>query len=466
MIHKLFHKNFSLIICFLLWFFLFGSINVYPEDLLNIKSLFDIIKTSRIIIPIMIGILIFIFLLIKIYTNKKKIIISNYLSIFFLIFFFQLIGVFFTDRINFETLYVIFFSFIIIILFIFIEYLEIQRIYYYFLYSLIFFILISSVILLSIKLDEFLLGIKNLNFYSIFHPDLTLIGYPPPRSTGYSRMLTILVVFIVIWIENKKKSFNSPYFYLILLLASAILLFQSRGSYLCYVVSIISVIFILNYRNNLFTKLIKLILYIFGPILIIFFLSIVTHSKDSKEAGYLNQDSNSSKNIKNSIEDLKNNRIVSNKTTSGRIDLWLIGLNEFDKKKFFGYGPQADRIIISEYYKKIEHKHNPYGNNISNGLVYTFLSGGYFSALLFIILYIKNIYYVLKYIKKFKNKIHLPTQLSFIYIILFSVRSLFENSYAVWGIDHMFLLVSMGILNYQLMNKKIYEGFSINSLLK
>jgi O-antigen ligase len=455
MIHKLFYKNFSLIISFLLWFFLFGSINVYPKDLLNIKSLFDIIKTSRIIIPIMIGILIFVFLLIKIYTNKKKINISNYLSIFFLIFFFQLIGAFFTDRINFETLYVIFFSFIIIILFIFIEYLEIQRIYYYFLYSLIFFILISSVILLALKLDAFLLGIKNLNFYLIFHPDLTLIGYPPPRSTGYSRLLTILVVFMVIWIENKKKSFNSPCFYLILLLASAILLFQSRGSYLCYIVSIISVIFILNYRNNLFTKLIKLILYIFGPILIIFFLSIVTHSK---EAGF--------KNIKNSIEDLNNNRIASNKTTSGRVELWLIGLNEFNKKKFFGYGPQADRIIITEYYKKNKQNNNPYGNNISNGLIYTFLSGGYFSALLFIILYIKNISYILKYIKKFKNKIHLPAQLSFIYIIVFSVRSLFENSYAVWGIDHMFLLVSMGILNYQLMNKKIYEGFSINSLLK
>jgi O-antigen ligase len=319
------------------------------------------------------------------------------------------------------------------------------------------------VILLALKLDAFLLGIKNLNFYSIFHPDLTLIGYPPPRSTGYSRMLTILVVFMVIWIENKKKSFNSPCFYLILLLASAILLFQSRGSYLCYIVSIISVIFILNYRNNLFTKLIKLILYIFGPILIIFFLSIVIHPK---EAEYLNQDSNSSKNIKNSTEDLKNNRIVSNKTTTGRVELWLIGLNEFNKKKFFGYGPQADRIIITEYYKKNKHHNNPYGNNISNGLIYTFLSGGYFSALLFIILYIKNISYILKYIKKFKNKIHLPTQLSFIYIIVFSVRSLFENSYAVWGIDHMFLLVSMGILNYQLMNKKIYEGFSINSLLK
>jgi hypothetical protein len=67
---------------------------------------------------------------------------------------------------------------------------------------------------------------------------------------------------------------------------------------------------------------------------------------------------------------------------------------------------------------------------------------------------------------KFKNKIHLPTQLAFVYMIFFSIRSLFENSYAIWGIDYMFLLVSIGILDYQVTNKKKYEGFNINNLLK
>jgi O-antigen ligase len=463
MIHKVFYKNFSLIISFLLWFFLFGSINIYPDDLLNIKSLFNIIKTSRIIIPLTIGLLIFIFLLIKIFTNRKKINISNYLSIFFFIFFFQLIGAFFSDRINFETLYVVFFSFILIILFIFIEYLEIQRIYYYFLYSLIFFILISTVILFALKLDAFFLGIKNLNFYNIFHPDKTLAGYTPPRATGYSRMLTILAVFMVIWIENKKKFFKSPFFYLTLLLASMIWLFQSRGSYLCYIVCIFSIIFILNYRNSLFTKLIKLILYILGPILIIFFLSVANNIYQS---GISSKNEKNPYNEQNLYKDVTNNRIVSNKTSSGRTELWSVGLNQFNKNKIFGYGPQADRVILSEYYKKKGLNSNAFGNNISNGLIYTFLSGGYFSALLFIIVYIINIFYTLKYFKKFKTRIHLPNQLSFIYIILFSFRSLFENSYAVWGIDYMFLLISIGILNYQLINKKINESFNINSLLK
>jgi hypothetical protein len=465
MIHKVFYKNFSLIISFLLWFFLFGSINIYPNNLLTIKSLFDIIKNSIIIIPITIGLLIFIFLLIKIFTNKKKINISNYLSIFFFIFFFQLLGAFFTDRVNFETLYVIFFSFILIILFIFIEYLEIQRIYYYFLYSLIFFILISSVILLALKFDAFLLGIKNLDFYNIFHPDLILAGYDPPRATGYSRMLTILVIFMLTWFENKKKSFNSPFFYLILSLASMIWLFQSRGSYLCYIVCIVSIIFILNYRSNLFTKLMKLILYILGPILIVLFISEANYlyksyiSSKPKHSDISSKHSDiSSEHKKDTYKKPTDNRILSNKSSSGRTALWLVGLNQFNKKKIFGYGPQADRIILSDH-------SNKFGNNISNGLLYIFLSGGYFSALLFIILYVKNIIYILKYIKKFKTKTHLPTQLSIVYIILFSIRSLFENSYAVWGIDYMFLLISMAILNYQLIKKK-YESFNINNLLK
>jgi O-antigen ligase len=316
---------------------------------------------------------------------------------------------------------------------------------------------------LALKFDAFLLGIKNLDFYNIFHPDLTLAGYDPPRATGYSRMLTILVIFMLTWFENKKKSFNSPFLYLILSLASMIWLFQSRGSYLCYIVCIVSIIFILNYRSNLFTKLMKLILYILGPILIVLFISEANYLYksyiSSKHSDISSKHSDiSSEHQKDTYKNPTNNRILSNKSSSGRTTLWLVGLNQFNKKKIFGYGPQADRIILSD-------NSNKFGNNISNGLLYIFLSGGYFSALLFIILYVKNIIYILKYIKKFKTKTHLPTQLSIVYIILFSIRSLFENSYAVWGIDYMFLLISMAILNYQLIKKK-YESFNINNLLK
>ena len=444
MIHKLSYNNITLVISFLLWFFLFGSINIYPNNLLNIKSVFDFVDAARIIIPITIGVLIFIFLIIKILKNKKKISISNYLTIFFFIFFFQLIGDFFEDRINFETLYVIFFSFSLILLFVFVEYLKIQRVYYFFLYSLIFFILTACLIIFFLKFEEFFLSAKALNFYAIFHPDISIIGHAPPRATGYSRMLAILTIFMIAWVEKKKNTIKNPSTYLVLFLATTIWLFQSRGTYLCYIASVLSIIFILNHKNNLYRKITKFFFYIFAPIVISFFLSILFSYQNIIFP---------KQNIENSKGVTVNNRIVSDKTSSGRIELWSAGIKEFNKKNIFGYGPQADRIILTKKYKNTDTL-DRYGNNVSNGLVYTFLSGGYLSALLFIILYLKNISLVLQYIKKSKIRAHLPTDLSLIYIIFFSIRSLIENSYAVWGIDQMFVLISMGILNFKLANNK------------
>jgi O-antigen ligase len=460
MIQKITYNNITLVISFLLWFFLFGSINIYPINLLNIKSVFDFADAARIIIPITIGVLIFIFLIIKILKNKKKINISNYLTIFFFIFFFQLVGAFFEDRINFETLYVIFFSFTLILLFVFVEYLKIQRVYFFFLYSLIFFILTSCLILLVLKFEEFFIAAKALNFYTIFHPDISLIGHAPPRATGYSRMLAIFTIFMIAWVEKKKNIIKNPFTYLVLFLATIIWLFQSRGTYLCYIVSVLSIIFILNHKNNLYKKITKFFFYIFAPITISFFLSILfsyqniilskTNIENSKKT---NIENSKKTNIENSKGITLNNRILFDKTSSGRIELWSASIKEFEKKNIFGYGPQADRIILTKKYKNTDTL-DRYGNNVSNGLVYTFLSGGYLSALLFIILYLKNISLVLQYIKKSRIRAHLPSDLSLIYIIFFSIRSLIENSYAVWGIDQMFVLISMGILNFKLANNK------------
>ena len=453
MIHKLLYKNITLIISFLLWFFLFGSINIYPKDLLDIKSIFDFTDAARIIIPITIGVLIFIFLIIKILKNKKKINISNYLSIFFFIFFFQLIGALIENRINFETLYVIFFSFILILLFVFVEYLEIQRVYYYLLYSLIFFILISCLILFVFRLEDFLHAAKTLNFYAIFHPDVLLIGHAPPRATGYSRMLAILTIFLIACVERQKNTTKNPATYLALFLATTVWLFQSRGTYLCYIASVLCIVFILNYKNNLYRKITKFFLYIFSPIVISFFLSIVPNYQHMKFSDTNMENSKKATLVENKKKTSLNNRIISEKTSSGRIELWSAGIKEFNKKNIFGYGPQADRLILTNLDKK-KNISNKYGNNVSNGLVYTFLSGGYLSALLFIILYLKIIFFVFQYIKNFRLRTHLPAELSFIYLIFFSIRSLIENSYAVWGIDQMFVLISMGILNYKLSNEK------------
>ena len=217
---------------------------------------------------------------------------------------------------------------------------------------------------------------KTLNFYAIFHPVVLLIGHAPPRSTGYSRMLAILTIFLIACVERQKNTTKNPTTYLALFLATTVWLFQSRGTYLCYMASVLCIIFIFNNKNNLYRKITKFFLYIFAPIVISFFLSIIFSYQNVKF---------SDTNIKNSKDGNLNNRILSDKTSSGRIELWSLGIKEFNKKNIFGYGPQADRIILTKADKN-KVTNDQYGNNVSNGLVYTFLSGGYLSALLFIIL--------------------------------------------------------------------------------
>jgi predicted permease len=133
-----------------------------------------------------------------------------------------------------------------------------------------------------LKLEEFLLSAKTLNFYATFHPDISLIGHAPPRATGYSRMLAILTIFLIAWVEKKKNTIKNPTTYLVFFLATTIWLFQSRGTYLCYIVSTLCIIFILNHKNNLYRKITKFFLYIFVPIVISFLLSILFSTQNLK----------------------------------------------------------------------------------------------------------------------------------------------------------------------------------------
>jgi len=222
---KILHPQIILKISLLFWLLLYGSINIYPSNLFRIETLHDFFKTFRILAPTIVGTIIIVILLTKIFYDKQKNFISAYIYIFFAIFFFQLIGSFFTNRINFETLYVIFFFFLSIILFALLEYLKMQQSYKYFLYSLIIFILVSVVILIGLKIDAFLVGLKSFNLYNVFHPDLTLAGHAPPRSTGFSRMLAILAVFLVTFVEKKKYPLINPYNLILFFLVILILFF-------------------------------------------------------------------------------------------------------------------------------------------------------------------------------------------------------------------------------------------------
>jgi hypothetical protein len=92
------------------------------------------------------------------------------------------------------------------------------------------------------------------------------------------------------------------------------------------------------------------------------------------------------------------------------------------KKEFWGLGPQADR----KYYQK----------TASNAFVYSFVCAGYFGLIFFIILYTYSLYLSIKSLLDWRN---LPINFNrLIYPIIcltFLIRSIFETSFAVFGID-------------------------------
>ena len=49
------------------------------------------------------------------------------------------------------------------------------------------------------------------------------------------------------------------------------------------------------------------------------------------------------------LESVKSQRILSN-GSSGRLDIWKDSLKLF-KKNYFGYGPQADRILLDQMHQ-------------------------------------------------------------------------------------------------------------------
>ena len=127
-------------------------------------------------------------------------------------------------------------------------------------------------------------------------------------------------------------------------------------------------------------------------------------------------------------------------------------IKKYDKSNIFGYGPQADRFLISKTLNQ------QFGNNVSNGFLYAFACGGYFALLIFILISLKILMFIYRSIfltNIFQIKYFFIEKLATIYLIFFSIRVLFENSYAVFSIDFLITLICFLILNNFFLKKII-----------
>ena len=154
---------------------------------------------------------------------------------------------------------------------------------------------------------------------------------------------------------------------------------------------------------------------------------------------------------------------IDNKTetsltySSGRLMIWNYSINVIKNNKIiFGEGPQADRRLLVREENKKKEKIHFWENNASNALIYSYLCGGIISLFFFMLIYFLIFKELILNIKKTKfNDNPIIVQFSFTLILFLISRSLFENSFAVFGIDYCLITVSYFILK-QYNSKKNY----------
>jgi hypothetical protein len=314
------------------------------------------------------------------------------------------------------------------------------------LFILIVYISLISLFFYSKLIFEF---INNKNLLYLYGTDTLLpesknFEQATPRVTGLARMFLLIFYFLFFYHLNvKNKLFKIIFFLISFFLIMGVYATQTRGG----IIGIL--IFIIFYLFFFREKLIKKILYILCLILIpmVTFEGIIYLKKSSL--------SDTTLNTKNVID----SRIAKNISSSGRIDIWKTSFKIIKEKKIIlGKGPQADRLLLSEHQgKSILNNNVPiFDNNSSNALIYSFLSGGLISFVTLLIVYfliLRQIFFYL-FIKKTISKKYFIINFSLITLIFLTVRTVFENGYAVFGVDYLFCITCYFILikSYKIKN--------------
>jgi O-antigen ligase len=282
--------------------------------------------------------------------------------------------------------------------------------------------------------DEF----KTIYLYTVISPSKIIfdnVDLSYPRITGIARSLAVANILIIIFFL-KEKIFK----YRIALIAVAAFIgiviwsTQSRGAILCYFSVLFTILFLYKEKKFLNKTFFFLVLFILPIATLstanIFYKKIITTEDQFNFDG-------------KQVSPIYETRFAQLKfNNSGRTHLWSNSLTLYNKNKIFGYGPQGDRFLLPLSGPE------GFGNNVSNGYVYSFLSGGYPGLIIFLIITI-NIFLVvyknLFLIKIFKNNNNASIKIATMILIFFLIRVLFENSYALFSIDFLLILISFFI---------------------
>ena len=462
-------ENFFIII---FWTSLWLAIGTHFNDIKNFnKNIIDILNFFRILFPLFLVIL---STIIIVYLKKKnsriKITTDNFINLFLFYFIFQIIGLYYNTDANFSfhNLYLVFLGIGVVNIFIIMNLMKIEKTSEVLLYlSIILIIIFSLIVLISLRQEILNLIVSKNNLYNLIDTSRGAIFFNQqyPRITGVSRMLAIINIFLIIYLNYNNRCKSFVIFILITVISSLIWGMQSRGTLVCFFASILVIIFF--YKKFSFFH--KSILFLSLTILpIVTFTSI---SNALYEKNKLNNEIVKEVEVEVEVEvekEQKANLRIGKITTSGRIDLWLLAIKSYEKKKFFGYGPQGDRYLLTK--EKFKDKGNElnqhfkdtiveFSTNISSSILYAFLCGGYLGIVVFFFIYYRTIFLLYNFFFKkfFLKKIKNSVKISIIFLIFFLIRSLIENSFALFSIDFMLFFISFFIVEnfVKKQNKKV-----------
>jgi len=242
------------------------------------------------------------------------------------------------------------------------------------------------------------------------------------NSNGLSRILLIISLFI--FFINKKNN----YYYLSCLLINTILfLLQSK-------LVLIFLIFIILYKalleNIKIKNKIKSIFFILIiPIILTLAISFTNNNLNNQKIRLVEQ-------IKIDITKKNSDEILDLNffnSLKARIDTWKLIVKN-SEKPIIGYGSQGDRYLAKEM-----PKHNSLA---SNSFIYAYASSGVIGVSLLLIFYIYLIKLVFKenFLKTKQNDENNIKSFYLTILIFLIIRSIFENSFSMWGIDFIIMV--------------------------
>jgi len=243
------------------------------------------------------------------------------------------------------------------------------------------------------------------------------------NSNGLSRILLIISLFI--FLINKK---NNYYYLSCLLINTTLFLLQSK-------LVLFFLFFFILYKTFLEKNEIKnKIKNIFFILIIPIVLTFAVNFKNNNDSNY--------KNIR-LVEQIKIDIIKkeSNEfpelnifnSLKARLDTWKL-IVQNSENPIIGYGSQGDRYLAKDMPK--------HTSLAANSFIYAYASSGVIGVSLLLIFYIYLIKLVFKenFLKKKENDKNNIKCFYFTILIFLIIRSIFENSFSLWGIDFIIMV--------------------------